>query len=83
MGFLSCFRTQQKSSAQIAKERLQIVIAHQRNGREHDFLPELQKELLQVIRKYVTITEEDIRVNVDKQGDCEVLELNITMPDSD
>ena len=81
MGFLSFFRTPDKSSAQIAKERLQIVIAHQRSSREHDFLPELQKELLQVIRKYVSISEEDVRVNVEKEGDCEVLELNITLPD--
>lgn len=72
------------TSAQVAKERLQVVIAHQRTQRSrHDFLPDLQRELLLVIRKYVAIDEQQVQVQLDRDGDCEVLELNITLPDKD
>ena len=43
-------------SAAIAKERLKIVLAHERAGRDApDFLPELQKELIDVVGRYVEI----------------------------
>jgi len=46
-----------------------------------DYLPLLQRELLEVVRKYVAIEDEHIKVHVEKEGEYEVLELNITLPD--
>ncbi|HKJ08062.1 MAG TPA: cell division topological specificity factor MinE [Gammaproteobacteria bacterium] len=82
MSFLDYFRSSKKNTAQVAKERLQVVIAHQRTSRSrHDFLPDMQREVLEVIRKYIAIDEDQIQIQLEKDGDCEVLELNVTLPD--
>jgi len=69
-------------SASIAKERLQIIIAHERTKQDRpDYLPMLQKDLIDVIAKYVPINVEDIHIDVDRQEGCSILELNIMLPD--
>jgi cell division topological specificity factor len=75
-------RKTKPSTATIAKERLQIVVAHERNKRNApDYLPLLQQEILQVIRKYVDISQDQVAVQIDNSNNCSVLELNITLPD--
>jgi cell division topological specificity factor len=82
MSFFDYFKTKKPNTASIAKERLQIIVAHERTTRNQpDYLPQLQQELLDVIRKYVAIRDEDIQVQLDKNGNCSVLELNVTLPD--
>ena len=83
MGFLNFFLGEKKQTATVAKERLQLIIAHERNGpsREQDFLPAMQKELIAVISKYVSINPDDIKVSLEKQGNYEVLEVNIVLPE--
>jgi len=69
------------NSAQLAKERLQIIIAHERNPKfGQDFLPKLQKELVDVIAKYVDIDAEQVKVDLIRQGSQSILELNVTLP---
>ncbi len=71
-----------QKTASIARERLQIILAHERNGRaEPDYLPQLQQELIAVISKYVKIAPEDIKVQLERQDDLEVLEVNIVLPE--
>ena len=72
----------QRNSASVAKERLKIVLAHERAGRDApDFLPKLQKELIDVVGRYVEIRDDMIRVNLGKNlgkaGDMSLLEINI------
>ncbi len=82
MSFLDFFRSNKTGSASLAKERLQIIVAHERGKTgASDFLPKLQQEILEVVRKYVQISEDQIKLSVDKRDDCEVLELNISMAD--
>ena len=83
MNLLDFFRERKKqTSASIAKERLQIIVAHERNQRsEPDYLPALQKELIEVIRKYVNIDNDQVQVALESQGNCSILELNVTLPD--
>ncbi len=82
MSLLSFFLGQKKASAAVARERLQIILAHERSGRgpAADYLPQLQRELLDVISKYVKINSDDIRVNLERQDTLEVLEVKIEMP---
>ncbi len=76
-------RKQKPNTAAIAKERLQIIVAHERKKRtEPDFLPKMQQEIIQVIRKYVKIEDDQVSVQLDSNDDCSVLELNVTLPDS-
>ena len=84
MGFLSYFKSQgKKRSASVAKERLQIIVARERsqNATGPDYLPMLKEELLDVIRKYVQVDRDAVNIQLDREGDCEVLELNITLPE--
>ena len=84
MRFLDFFRSNKKTSAAVAKERLEIIGAHERRpASTPDFLPSLQKDILEVVRKYVPIQEEQIRLSLDRSGDCEVLELNISLTEVD
>jgi cell division topological specificity factor len=70
------------NTASIAKERLQIIVAHERGNRgQPDYLPALQEELIAVIRKYVPIDQDQVQVALENQGTCSILELNITLPD--
>ena len=74
------FRSKKTGTATVAKERLQIIVAHgRRRPTTPDFLPQLQNDILQVVRKYIPINEEQIKLSVDKRGDFEVLELNISL----
>jgi cell division topological specificity factor len=83
MNIFDFFRANKKvSTASVAKERLQIIVAHERGQRvAPDYLPALQKELVEVIRKYVNIDSDDVQVALENQGSCSILELNITLPD--
>ena len=69
-------------TADVARDRLQIIIAQARvKAQAPDYLPTLQKELLQVLSKYVHVSLEDIRISQEKQDGMDVLELNITLPE--
>ncbi len=83
MSFMDFFRAQKKpTTASLAKERLQIIVAHERGQRSQpDYLPQLHRDILEVIRKYVPISEDQVQVELDSQGTCSVLELNITLLD--
>lgn len=82
MSFFDYFKSNKKNTASIAKERLQIIVAHERGKREQpDYLPQLQQEILAVIRKYVTVGDDQVQVQLDKNDDCSILELNVTLPE--
>jgi cell division topological specificity factor len=81
MSFLTLFRSRPKPSATEAKERLQILLAHERSDlAKPDYLPRLHHELLQVIAKYVEIDEDKINVEFETTGSVSTLEVNIELP---
>ncbi|XZG68871.1 cell division topological specificity factor MinE [Chitinibacteraceae bacterium HSL-7] len=82
MSILTYLFGEKKKSASVARERLQIILAHERAGRDApDYLPALQRELMEVISKYVAVNPDDIKVQLDKKDDFEVLEVNIVLPE--
>lgn len=85
MSLLDRFRAAngQKGSAIVAKERLQILVAHDRAERNRPpYLSKLQKDILEVVRKYVNVDPNAIQVTYEQDEHREVLELNITLPDA-
>ncbi|KAB7764600.1 cell division topological specificity factor MinE [Xanthomonas maliensis] len=84
MGLLD-FLKSKKNTAETAKNRLQIIIAQERNHRGGpDYLPLLQRELLEVIKKYVNIDADAVRVDLVKDGEHDVLDISVALPeDSD
>ena len=83
MPLLSFLLPKKEKSATAAKERLQIIIARERGGRSGpDFLPALHRELIEVISKYTKVNAEDIKISLDRQGNLEVLDVNVVLPDA-
>jgi cell division topological specificity factor len=87
MNLLNIFRKSKPSSAQTAKERLQIIISHERAERNTppDLLSKIKEDLIAVIAKYFRVDmdqlREQITVDMEKRGEQSVLELNIALPD--
>ena len=78
MRLLDLLFPERRNSAGIAKDRLKIVLAHERASRDApDFLPALQNELLQVVGRYVEIRDDMLRINVGRSGDTSLLEINV------
>jgi cell division topological specificity factor len=77
------FGAEQKSSAQTAKERLLVVVSHQRGGRldAPHYLPKLREELLAVVRRYVQVDDASVQVDLKREDGDEVLAMSITLPD--
>ncbi len=83
MSLLDFFRANKKKSASVAKGRLQVIIAQQRaEVGGPDYLRAMQEEILAVVKKYVSVNDDAVKVQMEKAGECEILELNITLPDS-
>lgn len=84
MSIFNIFRTREKPTASTAKERLQIIVAHERAKQNTpSYLADLQREIVEVIAKYVHIDQEQVQVNLQEAGDCSVLELNVTLPENE
>jgi len=83
MSILDYLLRKKKKTANVAKERLQIILAAEnltKNG--PDYLPELKRELLAVICKYIDIDQDKIQVNIERDDGCDILELNIPLTES-
>lgn len=85
MGFMSFFLGEKKQTASVAKERLQLILAHERSGRQAatpDYLPQLKAELIAVISKYVNIDPSHVVVEREHQDNLEVLAVKIELPEA-
>lgn len=68
------------ATASLAKERLQIIVSHERLRRNSpDYLPLLQKELLDVIAKYIPVEKEQVKVDIERTENSATLALNIML----
>ena len=83
MGLFDFLRARPKNTAAMATERLRIIVAQERSQRgAPDYLPLLRRELLEVIKKYVNVNPDAIDIHVEREGDSEVLELSVSLPDN-
>ncbi len=82
MAFMDYFRRGPKP-ATVAKDRLSVIVARERAQTRGgpDYLPQLQQEILAVLAKYEHIDLQNVSVSLDRNGDCDVLELNIVLPE--
>ena len=81
MGLLALFR-RTSSTANVAQERLRIIVAQERSTRSGpDYLPLLRRELLEVIRKYVNVDPDAIQINLENEDGHDVLELSVALPE--
>ncbi len=82
MGIFDFLTQRNKNTANVAKNRLQILIQQERSMRgAPDYLPLLQRELLEVIRKYINVDSDAVKVGLHKDGDNELLDISVALPD--
>ncbi|HAX36382.1 MAG: cell division topological specificity factor MinE [Arenimonas sp.] len=82
MGILDFLTQRNKNTANVAKSRLQILIQQERSMRgAPDYLPLLQRELLEVIRKYINVDSDAVKVDLHKDGDSELLDISVQLPE--
>jgi cell division topological specificity factor len=80
MSLLDLFR--RRSSAPVARERLQVLLAHERgSGGQSELLAKLQEEILQVIAKHIKVDREKVHIKLDRGNDIATLEIDVEMPD--
>ncbi|HKN78730.1 MAG TPA: cell division topological specificity factor MinE [Lysobacter sp.] len=76
------FLKPKKNTASVAKDRLRIIIAQERSASGGpDYLPLLRRELLEVIRKYVNVDVDAVKVDVVKDGEHDVLDISVALPE--
>lgn len=80
MSILDIFRNTKKSSASLAKDRLLQLIVDQRKIDRLD-LDKLQRELIEVISRYLPINEHEVTVEVERDDNRSILELNVVLPE--
>jgi cell division topological specificity factor len=81
---MSMFRLfRRPSSAPVARERLQILLAHERGARgQPDLLAILREEILAVIEKHVTIERDNVQIKMDRGDSVSLLEIDVEIPNS-
>jgi len=84
VAFFDFLFPRKKNTASIAKERLRIIVAQERTGRNApNYLPMLRRELLEVIHKYVKVDYEAVKVDLLKEGERDILDISVALPDAD
>ena len=75
------FRPRKANTAQAAKERLQILLAHERaDVATQDIIPLLQRDILEVIRRHMQVGSDAVDIRMERDEDRSSLEINIELP---
>lgn len=85
MDWLKMFRSERNTSASVARDRLKLVVMHQREGRGAgpDWLPRLREDLLAVVRRYTQVADDAVNVRVQHEQGVDLLEMNIALSEEE
>jgi cell division topological specificity factor len=79
VNLLTLFRRQR--TAPVARERLQVLLSHERMAGGHsELLNVLREEILAVIAKHITVDSEKVNIKLDRGADVSTLEIDVEMP---
>ncbi|MDM9625557.1 cell division topological specificity factor MinE [Rhizobium sp. S152] len=78
MSLFTLFRKQRTAPA--ARERLQVLLAHERSSVGSDLVSVLREEILAVIAKHVDVDAERVRVKMDRDEHMSILEIDVEIP---
>lgn len=82
MSFLDFFTKRKPATANLAKERLQVIIAREGNRSSNpELIQQIKRAVLEAVGKFVQVRPEDIAIEVENQRDLEVLSVSVTLPD--
>ena len=75
------FLRPQRATAPVARERLQILLSHERLERTHsDLLGKLREEILAVVSRHITLDPNNVQVRMDRGGTVSTLAVDIEIP---
>jgi cell division topological specificity factor len=79
MSLFELFR--KKSTAPVARDRLQVLLAHERSviGKS-DLLATLQEEILAVIARHITVDRDAVQIKLDRGASFSTLEIDVEVP---
>jgi cell division topological specificity factor len=79
MSLISLFR--KRSTAPVARERLQVLLAHERGviGKS-DLIATLQEEILAVIAKHISVDRDAVQIKLDRGSSVSMLEIDVEVP---
>jgi cell division topological specificity factor len=70
-----------RPTANVARERLQILLAHERaSAGQEGLVAKLREEILAVIAKHVTVDRDKVQVKLEHEGETSILEIEVEMP---
>ncbi len=70
-----------RPTANVARERLQILLSHERaSAGQEGLVARLREEILQVIARHVQVDPDDVQVKLERNGEASILEIDVTMP---
>ncbi|CAN7383484.1 Cell division topological specificity factor [Neorhizobium galegae bv. officinalis bv. officinalis str. HAMBI 1141] len=78
MTIFNLFRKQR--SAPTARERLQVLLAHERSSNGSDLVSLLREEILAVIAKHVQVDSDKVQVKMDRDENVTILEIDVEIP---
>ena len=82
MSFLDFFTKRKPATANLAKERLQVIIAREGNRSSNpELIQQIKRAVLEAVGKFVQVRPEDIAIEVENQRDLEILSVSVTLPD--
>ena len=70
MGFFKNFNNK-PTPKEVAKDRLKLILIHDRGEIAPDIIDKIREEILEVISKYIDIQVDDVEISVNKSGDEE------------
>lgn len=79
MSLLALFR--KRDSAPVARERLQVLLQHERAvvGKS-DLVSLLQEEILAVIARHVALERDKVQIKLDRGSSVSLLEIDVEVP---
>jgi cell division topological specificity factor len=82
MNLFRFFNREQQQSAPAARERLQILLAHERAsvGGDSDLVSKLRDEILKVIQKHMKIDGDKVNVTMERGDQMSTLAVDIEIP---
>jgi cell division topological specificity factor len=82
MTLLSLFK--RRASAPVARERLQLLLAYERNNRDKpDLVAILREEIMAVIGRHIQIDQDQVQITMDRGKTTSTLEIDIQIPNDD
>jgi cell division topological specificity factor len=77
MSFFSSLFGKKDSSATVARDRLKIMLSHERAGCKLPYLDDLRADIIKVIKKYTKV--DDVKINANSNQNIDTLEVEITL----